>query len=208
MLTKRNIRVLSITGVLLFLVFFIVNNANNNAGLIESINSNAQPKAETSTTEKSDPKVQQEIDNIKQEIGITGDSKGTPASTTKTEEPEVFDPAKEYNSILGNSPMIVFSKTRCPYSRKLKELLEEEYVFTPNYAVVELDKHEHGSALQEYISGQTGRGTVPNVIINGISRGGYDDFNKLHSNNALLDSLQEWGEKSLKVTQNEKPSNN
>ena len=77
-----------------------------------------------------------------------------------------------------------------------------------SYVVLELDKHEHGAELQKYIGDVTGRSTVPNVVINRVSRGGSDDLRALHKDGKLLDSLKEWGGKQLTVSKNQKPSNN
>ncbi|GMG32460.1 unnamed protein product [[Candida] boidinii] len=35
-----------------------------------------------------------------------------------------FDPIKEFNEILSMSPVVIFSKSYCPYSKKLKNLLQ------------------------------------------------------------------------------------
>ncbi len=101
---------------------------------------------------------------------------------------------------------MVFSKTYCPYSKRLKSILKE-YTFDPEFVVVELDKHENGAELQKFIGGKTGRSTVPNVIINGISRGGCDDFAGLHDQNTLLDSLKQWGGSTLTVDKPKKGGN-
>ena len=53
--------------------------------------------------------------------------------------------------------MIVFSKTGCPYSKKLKALLTNSYTFSPSYHVVELDRHEHTKELQDQIEKVTGK---------------------------------------------------
>lgn len=246
MLNKRNIRVLSITALLLLLVFFVVQNANTGFNNIErpgikaplkesdihpADNPGDGPKAVgviNQSTEKVE-EVDTEIEKIKEKIGMPQDTnentnsnvkphadsnvnpkESTDNSNTKQKDGTVsnFDAAKEYASILDMSPIIIFSKSFCPYSSKLKELFSTEYHFRPNYYVIELDKHTHGKELQEYIKEKTNRGTVPNVIINGISRGGSDDLRQLHMDGKLLSSLKEWGSNTFTVTQNEKPSNN
>ena len=113
-----------------------------------------------------------------------------------------FDAAAEYNKIMVQSPMIVFSKTGCPYSKKLKALLTNSYTFSPSYHVVELDRHEHTKELQDQIEKVTGRRTVPNVIIGGTSRGGYTEIAELHKNDELLDSFKKWSDGAFTVTAN------
>ena len=110
-----------------------------------------------------------------------------------------FSPEEEYAKILRKSPVVIFSKTTCPYSRRLKELFRENYEFSPEYYIVEVDTHPHGAALREYVGKVTERTTVPNVIINGVSRGGFDDMKFLHDDGILLESLRSWGEGKFQV---------
>lgn len=246
-LNKRNLRVLSVTALLLLLVFFVVQNANSisfgETGIVNNNEKNGKAltsggssiytqeavSVDTASAKKGkgkdDALVDEEINKIIQEVNIdkggklpTKDNSGSISggATTALKDGSVsgnkkeadFDPAKEYSMILDFSPITVFSKSYCPYSTRLKELLEKEYRFTPNYVVIELDKHEMGSALQKYIEQKTGRGTVPNLIINGKSRGGSDDIRALHNKGELLKSLKEWGSGTFAVEQLEKPSNN
>lgn len=120
-----------------------------------------------------------------------------------------FDPVKELLEIRSISPMVVFSKTYCPYSKKLKKLLSENYEITPEYRVVELDKHKHGKLLQDHLGAISGRRTVPNVLIgdSNESKGGCDDFHNLHESGKLLALLNEWGNKKLSVKKLGAPSN-
>lgn len=237
-LSKRNLRVLSVTALLLLLVFFVVQNANSisfgeeqakiptsgdKAGLTSAgtavhnkDDSVVKPEKKKPTSEES-TQVNAEIAKIKEEVNNGANSpdddsisrKGTKGSENSGSASSIeFDPAKEYSLILGHSPVVVFSKSYCPYSTRLKDLLKQEYRFTPNYVVIELDKHNKGAALQKYIEKKTGRSTVPNLVINGKSRGGSDDIKALHNSGELLKSLLEWGDGSYTVEKLEKPSNN
>lgn len=208
--SKRNLRVFSFTAVLIFLIYFIVQNAQTSSDVGKAINRKPETLigdgvvAKAKETTKIDEDVDQAIRNIQEEVGIKEGSSGKSEPTRKA-----FDPAMEYQQILSNSPMIVFSKSMCPYSAKMKELLKQEYEFTPDYLVVELDRHDHGKELQDYIGKVTNRATVPNVVIHGVSRGGYDDFKALLDKGKLLESLQDWSDgKTLSVSKKEKPSNN
>lgn len=243
-LNKRNLRVLSITSLLLLLVFFVVQNANS-VSIGNSALSGSQHDVLTSAgtsinkdnneevvqgnkkgkEQPADSVVDAEIGKIKQEVGIgeadgseveTGSSGsisgggvvGKGGSANEHAQQTRFDPAKEYAMILDFSPVIIFSKTTCPYSKRLKELLEKEYNFTPHYFVIELDKHEMGEELQKYLEQKTGRATVPNVIINGKSRGGSDELRTLHNKGELLKSLRDWSQGTFTVSQVDRPSNN
>lgn len=103
-----------------------------------------------------------------------------------------FNPKHEYQKILDKSPVVIFSKSYCPFSKKLKHLLKTEYHITPEPIIIELDNHENGKELQNHVGEQTGRFTVPNFIVGGKSRGGADDILALHDNNELVDLFHAW----------------
>lgn len=126
---------------------------------------------------------------------------------TKGDDGTSFDPRKEFTEIMKISPVVVFSKSYCPFSKALKELLGLHYEITPPPAYVELDKHKNGQELQKYIGDKSGRTTVPNLFINGVSRGGSDDLKQLHLDGLLLKSLKEWGGTTVQVQKLNAPSN-
>lgn len=86
--------------------------------------------------------------------------------------------------------MIIFSKSYCPHSRRAKGILLDKYVIDPVPVVVELDKHPMGSRLQGQLEIMTGRRTVPNVLIDGISIGGGDDVAALDNSHALIEKVR------------------
>ncbi|CAI4326177.1 BDN_1c_G0008530.mRNA.1.CDS.1 [Saccharomyces cerevisiae] len=226
---KRNARILSITTLLLLLVFFVAQNANFLTVEIKeetskAFNANMDNMAAgssreyaampTSTTNKGSSEVDEEINEIKQKVGLqqpiasVDDSLSAIKNDKGSRITKAFNVQKEYSLILDLSPIIIFSKSTCSYSKGMKELLENEYQFIPNYYIIELDKHGHGEELQEYIKLVTGRGTVPNLLVNGVSRGGNEEIKKLHTQGKLLESLQVWSDGKFSVEQREKPSNN
>ncbi|KAL8976645.1 MAG: hypothetical protein Q9177_006809, partial [Variospora cf. flavescens] len=87
--------------------------------------------------------------------------------TKETEEEHKLE--VELNSILKKGPIIIFSKSYCPYSKKAKDILLDKYTIVPTPYVVELDEHTLGPGLQAALEKSTGRRTVPNVLINGKS---------------------------------------
>lgn len=101
---------------------------------------------------------------------------------------------------------MIFSKSHCPHSKYIKNLLLVEYQITPKPFIVELDKHPHGVELQAYIGEVTGRKTVPNVHVMGRPRGGGDEFRKLHKDNNLVISMEVWGNKKISVKRLTPPS--
>ncbi|CAG99837.1 glutaredoxin [Kluyveromyces lactis] len=204
MLSKRSLRLVSLTGMVIFVLFFIRHNA-------ESVTRSYVGKESSNLA--NDAKVESDINNIQEGIAETK-SNAVVADTSNAvknmagpngvkdsdfaAEVETYNAEAEYKNILSQSPIVVFSKSYCPFSTRLKNLLKE-YEFDPIYTIVELDKHENGAELQKYIGSKTGRSTVPNVIINGISRGGSDEFAGLHEDNSLLQSLKTWAGSTLSV---------
>ncbi|KAK2735958.1 hypothetical protein FQN57_001031 [Myotisia sp. PD_48] len=131
------------------------------------------------------------------EISIAGRKK-MPAPNSKTEDTEEEIEIKtELNSILKRSPIIIFSKSYCPYSAKAKHILLEMYEVVPAPFVVELDQHPLGQKLQDLLGSSTGRRTVPNVLINGKSIGGGDDIEELDAANDLTTKIKALGGKQI-----------
>ncbi|OJI97678.1 hypothetical protein ASPVEDRAFT_303883 [Aspergillus versicolor CBS 583.65] len=103
----------------------------------------------------------------------------------------------ELNGILKRSPIIIFSKSYCPFSKKAKTILLEKYSIVPAPFVVELDQHPLGSQLQALLGENTGRQTVPNILVNGRSIGGGDDIVALDDHEELASRLKSLGSKWL-----------
>lgn len=101
------------------------------------------------------------------------------------------------NDILKMAPIIVFSKSYCPYSKKAKHILLNIYNIEPPPYVVELDKHEMGTSIQARLADITHRSTVPNVLIRGRSIGGGDDVAALHEAGKLEEKVRECGGKQI-----------
>jgi len=117
--------------------------------------------------------------------------------TQKVMTPEEREVEIELNSILKRSPIIIFSKSYCPFSKKAKSILLEKYKIVPAPFVVELDEHELGPQLQAALEKTTGRRTVPNVLINGKSIGGGDDVEELHTTDTLIEKVKKMGGKRI-----------
>ncbi|KAI5925425.1 thioredoxin-like protein [Camillea tinctor] len=117
------------------------------------------------------------------------------------EEDEVTDEEREVevtlNRILKKAPVIIFSKSYCPYSKRAKGVLLEKYTIDPTPYVVELDEHPLGKQLQAKLGEMTGRKTVPNIMINGKSLGGSDEIAELDSRKTLIDKFKAMGGKRL-----------
>ncbi|KAI3544344.1 glutaredoxin [Colletotrichum paranaense] len=117
----------------------------------------------------------------------------------KDESDEEHAVEVELNSILKKSPVIIFSKSYCPYSKKAKALLLEKYSIEPTPYVVELDKHPLGPQLQAFLGEKTGRKTVPNILVNSVSIGGGDDVIELDSQKKLVPRIIDLGQKKVEM---------
>ena len=60
--------------------------------------------------------------------------------------------------------VVVYSKTSCPHSRAVKEILRS---LSQGYVAVELDHVAHGRDLQRALAKMTGVSTVPQVFVDG-----------------------------------------
>ena len=78
--------------------------------------------------------------------------------------------------LAGEKGVAVFSKSYCPFCVKAKKAIKGAG-FTP--VVVELDKRQDGSAIQQALLEKTRQRTVPSVWLGGKFVGGCDDTLKL-----------------------------
>ncbi|KAI1098888.1 glutaredoxin [Jackrogersella minutella] len=128
-----------------------------------------------------------------------GNAKGSNTGMETEEEQSEEDHELEVtlNNILKKSPVVIFSKTFCPYSKRAKGILLEKYSIDPAPYIVELDEHPSGKQLQARLGVMTGRNTVPNIMINGKSAGGSDEIAELDSRKTLIDKFKSMGGKRL-----------
>ncbi|EFQ96710.1 glutaredoxin-C4 [Nannizzia gypsea CBS 118893] len=146
--------------------------------------------------EKTKPDI---ADNSKTQTALPGKEEKVKGKDTETEETKSEDETvkEEMNAILKRSPIIIFSKSYCPYSKKAKYFMLEKYDISPVPFVVELDEHPLGKKLQDLLATNTGRRTVPNVLVNGKTIGGGDDIEALYLSGELGTKLQTLGGKRV-----------
>ncbi|KZT61939.1 thioredoxin-like protein [Calocera cornea HHB12733] len=92
-------------------------------------------------------------------------------------------------------PLVVFSKTYCPFSKRAKALLAEMHL-SPQPFVVEADLRTDTSLLKSLLTRLTHHSTFPNIFVGGVSLGGSDDLHLLHESGRLKDMLRAVGVKS------------
>eukprot|EP00884_Botryococcus_braunii_P000545 jgi/Botrbrau1/10491/Bobra.0133s0094.1 len=88
------------------------------------------------------------------------------------------------------TPVIVYSKTYCPYCAQVKGLFKEIGVTS---AVIELDDLADGAEVQSALGEITKRSTVPQVFIGGKFVGGCDDTMAAYKSGKLQSLLKEAG---------------
>ncbi|KAI0067162.1 thioredoxin-like protein [Artomyces pyxidatus] len=90
------------------------------------------------------------------------------------------------------TPLVVFSKSYCPYSARAKQVLEL-YDLAPAPSVIEVDLREDAATIKALLTRLTARSTFPNVILNGKSLGGSDNIWDLHQSGQLRKVLEAAG---------------
>jgi len=70
-------------------------------------------------------------------------------------------------------PLVVFSKSYCPYCKNTKRILDG---LKANYKTYELNEESDGSELQAALLDISGQRTVPNVYIGKVHIGGNSDL--------------------------------
>ncbi|KAJ2927056.1 hypothetical protein H1R20_g10038, partial [Candolleomyces eurysporus] len=68
------------------------------------------------------------------------------------------------DSAVEKNPIVIFSKSWCPYCKKAKNLLATEFKDIPA-TIFELDERNDGSEIQNYLLQKTQQRTVPNIFI-------------------------------------------
>ncbi|KAI6131614.1 thioredoxin-like protein [Pisolithus croceorrhizus] len=89
-------------------------------------------------------------------------------------------------------PLIVFSKTYCPYSARAKMLLER-YDITPRPRFIEVDLRSDARHIKTILARLTRHATFPNIILHGHSLGGSDDLLRMHEGGVLRSVLEAGG---------------
>ncbi|XP_054919735.1 uncharacterized protein [Dermacentor andersoni] len=91
---------------------------------------------------------------------------------------------------LENSPVVIFSKSYCPFCRKAKQVFDELHV---SYVAVELDGRADASEIQNVLRQMTGASTVPRVFVNKQCLGGCSDLEEMYGKNQLQTLLRSNG---------------
>ncbi|DBA68888.1 TPA: hypothetical protein ACH3X2_013364 [Trebouxia sp. C0005] len=90
-------------------------------------------------------------------------------------------------ALLVASPVVVFSKSRCPFCFEALRLLQQ---YAVPVDVQQLDEMPNGAQLQGILKKQYKHHTVPCIFINSVLIGGCDDLVALHKSGALQLKLE------------------
>ncbi|KAK9385993.1 thioredoxin-like protein [Lipomyces mesembrius] len=94
----------------------------------------------------------------------------------------------QVKELVSANPVLVFSKSWCPYCRQAKQTLDNEDVEHTDF---ELDQIDVGDAIQSAIYELTSQRTVPAIFIGGNFVGGNSDLQTLKRNGQLKALLQQ-----------------
>ena len=85
-------------------------------------------------------------------------------------------------ALIKETHVLVYSKTTCPFCKRVKALLKRA---TVHATYVEVDQEKNGPEIVETLKAITGQGTVPNVFVNGQHVGNCDKTIEAYSNGSL-----------------------
>ncbi|KAL1865415.1 hypothetical protein VTK73DRAFT_5284 [Phialemonium thermophilum] len=136
----------------------------------------------------------------KKPAGVSVDEKEEGEVEEEPESEEDHTVEVTINDFLKKSPVLIFSKSYCPFSRRAKAILLDKYAIDPAPFVVELDQHPLGAQIQQRLGEMTGLRTVPNVLVNGKNIGDSDAIAALDRSGELADKIKTYGGKRVRVT--------
>uniref|UniRef100_A0A2K6QAI9 thioredoxin-disulfide reductase (NADPH) n=1 Tax=Rhinopithecus roxellana TaxID=61622 RepID=A0A2K6QAI9_RHIRO len=95
---------------------------------------------------------------------------------------------RRLRELIERSRVMIFSKSYCPHSTRVKELFSSLGV---ECNVLELDQVDDGAKIQEVLSEITNQKTVPNVFVNKVHVGGCDQTFQAYQSGLLQKLLEE-----------------
>lgn len=102
-------------------------------------------------------------------------------TTKQSNQSRDFKKMETLKSAISKYPVVVLSKTWCPYCSKAKSIIGTYKLSDKDIYIMELDARDDGDEIQSAAKQLTGQSTVPNVFIQGKSIGGCDNTTKLHN---------------------------
>ena len=198
------------------------------ASALASASSVAAATQKTDESARNSLRVQEQISTIRGELSSAGSEKEHVRATTilapgnaaqratgAVISNTVFSPERNLNEILNTSPVVLFVRSSQRDSQYLRSLLLREYEISPQIAVVDLDQHAYGDALQRHIRdtkmGRREDAPLPYLFVNGVSAIANSAQNKVreaHVDGELLDQLRHLAAGKVLFKKVGAPSNN
>lgn len=137
-------------------------------------------------------------------------------TTTKNDESS-FNPMKNLVQILNTSPVVLFINSKDEQFQTgnlLKKILLNNYQISPEPIIVDLNKHENGLLLQNYIKeyklNRNDNAKLPYLFINSrsvLDNDFKDNLLKYHDSGELLNRFKNFAEGKVRFDKLELPSN-
>ncbi|KAG2181080.1 hypothetical protein INT43_008662 [Umbelopsis isabellina] len=122
------------------------------------------------------------------DVGLPFKQEKEQVTETEEEKEKPLPVEAEVRKMMQRYPVLVFSKSYCPFSKKAKEILAT-YKYKVPIQIVEVDLRDDGPEVKRALTLMTGRSTFPNVFINGESIGGGDEVASMQHTGQLVDVL-------------------
>jgi len=113
---------------------------------------------------------------------LTGSASAAPAAPAADLTGGAF-----VDAAISSAPVVVFSKTTCPFCKKVKSLLSS-YISVDDSSqanVIEINNRSDMAEIQDHLLAKVGKRSVPQVFIGGNHLGGCDDTVAAHDNGKL-----------------------
>ena len=95
---------------------------------------------------------------------------------------------KKAQKLIDDNPVMVFSKTLCPYCTNTKRIFDR---LNAKYTAYELNEESDGEDIQSALQQMTKQWTVPNIFIGGVHIGGNSDLQAAKENGKDGKSIEE-----------------
>ncbi|CAG9319285.1 unnamed protein product [Blepharisma stoltei] len=91
-------------------------------------------------------------------------------------------------SLIESNPVIMFSRTTCPYCMQTKSVFKKMEI---QPKIIEVDTEKEGDSIKSALKEITNQPTVPNIFIGGIHVGGYDELSEGLTSGSIQKKLKE-----------------
>lgn len=154
----------------------------------------AQMKVEEDSVKEKERQEAKRAEALENAIKKSGMSDFFQPSTSGSRRSAKVPNVKTYiMNMINSTPVVVFSKTNCPFCRKTKQALSSYRLSPEFYKIIELDELENMDAIQNELQKITGARTVPRVFVGGKCIGGCDDTLTAHRDGGLQKMFVEAG---------------